>query len=93
MQMNVQFRFGYGRTVPWVRRRTFGVSAIAGPDEVLLRTEVPLRGEGFTTRAEFTVHAGDALSFVLHWRPSHRNRIIHQEPEDLLRDCDAMWRA
>jgi GH15 family glucan-1,4-alpha-glucosidase len=93
MQTNVMFRFDYGRTVPWVRRRTFGVSAIAGPDEVLLRTEVPLRGEGFATRAEFMVHAGDTLTFVLHWRPSHRRSIIHREAEDLLRDCEAMWRA
>jgi GH15 family glucan-1,4-alpha-glucosidase len=93
MQTNVLLRFGYGRTVPWVRRRKFGVSAIAGPDEVLLRTEVPLRGEGFSTRSEFMVHAGDSLSFVLHWRPSHRHSIIHRDPEELLRDYEAMWRS
>lgn len=93
MQTSVLFRFGYGRTVPWVRRRPRGVNAVAGPDEVLLHTEVPLRGEGFTTRAEFTIEAGDALPFVLSWRPSHRRSVIHREAEELLRDCTAAWRA
>lgn len=93
MRTNVVFRFGYGSTVPWVRRRTLGVQAIAGPDEVLLRSEVPLRGEGFTTGAEFEVQAGDALPFVLHWRPSHRRSVIYREADDLLRDCVATWRA
>src|SRR6266480_4358544 len=30
MRTEVLFRFDYGRTVPWVRRRTYGLSAIVG---------------------------------------------------------------
>ena len=37
-------RFGYGKIVPWVRRQDFGISAIAGPDALELRTPVELHG-------------------------------------------------
>ena len=93
MQTEILFRFDYGRTVPWVRRRTYGLSAIVGPDEVLLRTDVPLRGERFTTRGEFTVEAGETVPFVLSWRPSHRPGIIYREPEDVLRTTESLQRA
>jgi GH15 family glucan-1,4-alpha-glucosidase len=92
MHCDVRFRFDYGRTIPWVRRRTLGVSATVGPDEVLLRTEVPLRGEDFTTRADFTAEAGETVAFTLSWRPSHHASVIHREPEDVLRQSIAAWR-
>jgi GH15 family glucan-1,4-alpha-glucosidase len=39
-------RFGYGATVPWVHRQEDGtLRAIAGPDQVVLRTPVPLHGK------------------------------------------------
>jgi GH15 family glucan-1,4-alpha-glucosidase len=38
---------------------------------VHVRTPVPLRGEGWTTSAEFEVSAGDEVPFVLMWHPSH----------------------
>src|SRR5262249_50250306 len=76
----------------WVRRRTLGVSAIAGPDEVLLRTEVPLRGEDLSTRADFRVEPGETVAFVLSWRPSHQPSVVQREPEDLLTKTIATWR-
>jgi len=92
MRTELRFRFDYGRTVPWVRRRAFGVSATAGPDEVLVRTEIPLRGEDFATVGDFTIEAGDLVSFTMSWRPSHRSSVIHREPDEMLRDCVAAWR-
>ena len=47
-------RFDYGAIVPWVTRLDDGtLRAIAGPDMVVLRTPVDLRGENLTTVAEF----------------------------------------
>jgi hypothetical protein len=40
MTMTLRLRFDYGHVVPWVRRRDDGLSAIAGPDAVYLRTPV-----------------------------------------------------
>ena len=47
------------------------VGPIAGPDMVLLRTAVPLRGEDFKTIGEFTVNAGETVPFTLAYAPSH----------------------
>jgi GH15 family glucan-1,4-alpha-glucosidase len=71
MQMELVVRFDYGWVVPWVRRIDGRLSAIAGPDAVALSADVPTEGKDLTTRAEFTVRAGERVSFVLMWHPSH----------------------
>ena len=42
VQMNLELiiRFDYGSIVPWVRRTDRGISAIAGPDMLSLRTPI-----------------------------------------------------
>ena len=65
LRMDLSIRFDYGRTIPWVTRTQDGLRAIAGPDLVLLRTPVDLKGEDMTTVAEFTLHAGEELPFTL----------------------------
>lgn len=49
MRMDLTLRFDYGRVVPWVRRHGRELSAVAGPDAVWLRTEVPLSGRDHRT--------------------------------------------
>jgi GH15 family glucan-1,4-alpha-glucosidase len=79
MRMHLTVRFDYGAILPWVTQDRAApgssadntLSAIAGPDRVLLRTRAPLRGEGECTVSEFTVGAGESLSFVLTYSPSH----------------------
>ena len=54
MCVELVLRFGYGAIVPWVRKLGDGtLRAIAGPDMVVLRTPVHLRGENMTTVGEF----------------------------------------
>ena len=72
MRTELIVRFGYGSVVPWVRRQDFGISAIAGPDALELRTEVELRGEDFTTIGEFSVREGASVPFILDYHPSYR---------------------
>ena len=73
--MRVEFilRFEYGSVVPWVERLPEGgISAIAGPERVVLRTSVPLRGEDLKTIGEFEISAGETIPFVLTYGPSHQ---------------------
>jgi GH15 family glucan-1,4-alpha-glucosidase len=70
MRMHLIVRFDYGSIVPWVRRRPEGLAMVAGPDALLLRTPVELRGEDYSTVAEFSVAAGDVVPFELIWHPS-----------------------
>ncbi|HUA55245.1 MAG TPA: glycoside hydrolase family 15 protein [Candidatus Sulfotelmatobacter sp.] len=71
MRMHLAIRFDYGLIVPWVQRTEEGLTAIAGPDLLVLRCPVTLRGKNFTTRADFVVSAGEQVPFVLSWSPSN----------------------
>src|SRR5690606_27766805 len=55
MRTELMIRFDYGSTVPWVSRLDGALRAIAGPDMVVLRTDVPHHGEGLSTVGDFTV--------------------------------------
>jgi hypothetical protein len=58
-------RFNYGAAVPWVDRLDDGsINAIVGPERLLLRTPVALRGEDLRTVGEFVVEAGQCIPFV-----------------------------
>ena len=70
MRMELIIRFDYGWIVPWVRRLPDGVFAVGGPDAVYLHTPVPTHGENLTTVAQFQVHEGERVPFVLTWLPS-----------------------
>ena len=92
MAMELILRFDYGSIIPWVSRLADGgVRAIGGPDMVVLRTAVPVRGEGLTTVADFTVAAGERASFVLTYTPSHENPPQSVDPDKALADTEAFW--
>ena len=94
VQMNLELviRFDYGSVVPWVRRTDHGISAIAGPDKVSLRTEVPLRGEDFKTVATFMVAEGQKASFDLTWYPSHQSEPLPLNIDKAIQDTQNWWR-
>jgi GH15 family glucan-1,4-alpha-glucosidase len=71
VDMELVIRFDYGSIVPWVRTVDGALRAIAGPDALALYTPVKTHGAGLTTRAEFTVRAGERIPFVLVWHHSH----------------------
>jgi GH15 family glucan-1,4-alpha-glucosidase len=96
MHVELVLRFGYGALVPWVTRlegQDGGVlRAIAGPDMVVLRGDVQLRGENLTSVADFTIHAGETCSFVLSWRPSHKPVPEPVDAKAALRETEEYWR-
>jgi GH15 family glucan-1,4-alpha-glucosidase len=92
MRMELVLRFDYGRTVPWVNRLPDGsLRAIAGPDMVVLRTPVPVRGKDLTTVAEFDVTAGETIPFVLAHGPSHLPPPEPIDPARSLESTAAFW--
>ena len=79
MRMEMAVRFDYGSRVPWVSRVDDGrLQAVAGPERLLLDTEVDLRGEDLRSVGDFTVQEGQRVAFTLNWSPSH-----HVPPEPL----------
>ncbi len=92
MRMLFILRLDYGAIVPWVRRlHEGGLWAIAGPDALRLRTDVPLRGENFTTVSTFSVSAGQELSFALTWYPSNEDPPKDIDPGQAVRDTERWW--
>src|SRR5437763_8055627 len=93
MQMELIIRFDYGYIVPWVRRRKRfdGLEAIAGPDGLILRTPVEMRGKDLTTVAEFRVAKGDRIPFLLTWFASHTDPPRKINPEHALHDTEVFW--
>ena len=95
MRMELALRFDYGCSVPWVTRRQGGngVIAIAGPDMVVLRTNVPLRGEGLATVADFSVPEGGRVHFVLTYSASHLPMPLSLDADDALYATEQHWAA
>jgi GH15 family glucan-1,4-alpha-glucosidase len=92
MTTELVIRFDYGQSVPWVKRPDNGaLLAISGPDMLVLRTPVELRGEDLTTVGEFTVSAGETVPFVLTYVPSHLPAPDPVDAEDALRQTQQFW--
>ena len=68
-------RLGYGSIRPWVHRLRHNdeqmISAVAGPDRLVLRGDRLPRAEGGVHVDEFDVAEGETLTFSLTWLPSH----------------------
>jgi GH15 family glucan-1,4-alpha-glucosidase len=93
MRLDLALRFDYGQSVPWVtkRRGGNGIVAVSGPDMVVLRTDVPLRGEEMTTVAEFAVQESERARFVLTHRLSHLPVPFSLDSDDAFYKTDEYW--
>ncbi|MDF1504862.1 glycoside hydrolase family 15 protein [Roseisolibacter sp. H3M3-2] len=98
MRTEFVVRTDYGATVPWVTHLDEGgphgtLRAVAGPDMLLLRADVALRGEGLKTVGEFAVGAGERAAFVLTYAASHVPPPAPVEPREALAETEAFWRG
>jgi GH15 family glucan-1,4-alpha-glucosidase len=72
MRVELAVRFGYGARVPWVNRQEDGtLRIIAGADQVVLRTVVPVTVKDNSIVGDFAVEPGETVSFTLTYAPSH----------------------
>lgn len=92
MQMKLVIRFDYGSAVPWMRRVDDHWEAVAGPDALSFWSDVDSHGKGLTTVADFEVAAGQNVSFVLLWHPSHEPVAARIDPLAELARTERWWR-
>jgi GH15 family glucan-1,4-alpha-glucosidase len=93
MRLHLVIRFDFGSIVPWMTQlEEGGIRAIAGPDTLLLRTPIPLRGENHSTAAEFTVSKGEEVPFLLSWHASHEPGHSGGDAMKILRKTEKSWR-
>lgn len=95
MRMHMTLRFDYGLSIPWVRKLQdgSGIQAVSGPDKVALRTPVSLSGVGLSTVAEFTVHEGETVPFIMTHVESHHSVPRSIDPQAALRQTTRYWQA
>ncbi|SDS90545.1 glycoside hydrolase family 15 protein [Jiangella sp. DSM 45060] len=91
MHSELRLRFDYGRSVPWMHRDGGLIVGVAGPDSVALHTEVPTYGRSLTTHSDFAVSAGERVSFVLAWGPSHHPPSRPVDPLRALDETERFW--
>ncbi len=92
LHTDLVIRFDYGITVPWVSRtdeRT--LTAVAGPNLLMLRTPAPLHGEDMRTKGEFVVREGETIPFVLTYSPSHLALPLSLSIETTLAETTKYW--
>jgi GH15 family glucan-1,4-alpha-glucosidase len=93
MHLELALRFDYGSAIPWVTRmdHSHGIRAIAGPNQIVLHSDVALHGRQMTTVSEFVVEAGKRTSFVLSYAASHLPSPKMQNAEAMLALAAAGW--
>ncbi len=91
VEMELILRFEYGAFVPWVRRHPFGLTAIAGPDAIAIRTPVELTGRDYRTYASFCVGEGETVPFVMTWHQSHLPPPPPSDALDLMVRTEEWW--
>ncbi|CAK14776.1 glycoside hydrolase family 15 protein [Pseudomonas entomophila] len=71
-EMDLVLRFDYGRSVPWVEKLDpLTLSAVAGPDRLVLRSTTETHGRDHHSVARFRVRAGERQVFSLCHQLSH----------------------
>ncbi len=91
MTSELRMRFGYGSITPWVRRVDGSVQAVAGPDAIVLHSDVHHRGRQMATFADFEIKNGESLAFELHWYPSHRQAPAKVDVRAEIDRVEAWW--
>lgn len=86
-------RFDYGQTVPWMSFEADGVvTAVAGPDMLILHSAVPLDGNDSRVTGVFTIAKGERLVFALTFCSSYLPRPKPVDAEAALEATETFWR-
>ncbi len=91
--MELVMRFDYGSSVPWVEQahpRT--LTAVAGPDMLVLRSASDLHAVDHRTGSRFTVGAGERLCYRLSFQPSHLPLQPAVDADRCLAETERYWR-
>ena len=92
MRTEFVLRFDHGSVLPWITRFDDGaLEAIAGPDLVTLRGTAPLEADGYRHCGQFTVGAGENVTFVLAYGPSYRSVPQAIDPFEALEATERSW--
>lgn len=91
-EMDLAIRFDYGSSVPWVENkggRT--LTAVAGPEMLVLRAPEPLRAFDHHTGCHFQIAEGQRQAFVLTHQASFESLHDAIDAESALAETEYFW--
>ncbi len=95
MRQELQVRFNYGNTVPWMRRQRHEgaerLLAIAGPSAMVLHGDSIPRGSDHRHTGRFTVREGATVDLELLWYRSHRETPEKADVDAALASTTRYW--
>jgi GH15 family glucan-1,4-alpha-glucosidase len=93
MTFDLSLRFEYGSAEPWVTRLNHGsgIRAVAGPNVVLLKSDVKLHGKAMTSVAQWTAEAGTRTRFCMVYGSSYEDDPDLPDADAALKDAEAVW--
>lgn len=92
MQMELAIRFDYGRSVPWISSVGEGLlHAITGPDLIVINGGATLNHSDGTVTAEFTIHRGETVAFVMTHSASHHPAVLPVSASAALAQTERFW--
>jgi GH15 family glucan-1,4-alpha-glucosidase len=90
--MDLTIRFDYGSSVPWVEKHDpHTLTAVAGPEMLVLRTPSALEAMDHHTTSHFRVESGQRRVFTLSHQPSNEPIAEALDGEGALKEAEAFW--
>ncbi|KFE47850.1 glycoside hydrolase family 15 protein [Pseudomonas congelans] len=91
--VDLAIRFDYGSSVPWVERKdAHTLTAVAGPEMLVLRSPVALHPQDHHTASRFHVDEGQRKVFTLAYQASFAPVLDQIEADQALETTAAYWR-
>ena len=90
--LDLALRFDYGTEPPWLRATPREIIAVVGPDLVALRSEIDLQALDGRITGNFSVKAGQTLSFLLQYGPSHERPPAVLDLSQAVLQTEHYWR-
>jgi GH15 family glucan-1,4-alpha-glucosidase len=93
VEHDLVIRYEYGAIVPWERSKEGRLHAIAGPDALVLASDVPIEVPASTNACRFAIGAGERARFALTWHPSYERAPASPDPDLAARQTYEWWRS
>lgn len=91
--VDLAIRFDYGSSVPWVERKdAHTLTAVAGPEMLVLRSPVALHPQDHHTASRFHVDEGERKVFTLAYQASFAPLLDQIDADRALESTAAYWR-
>lgn len=91
MEMELALRFENGQAVPWVQRKDYGLSAVAGPHAIELHAALPLDGQDMKTFSRFRIEEGESVPLTMSYHPSNEQPHFVADRREALERTAVWW--